>query len=231
MRRAHTLLTAFGLAAALTAAGEARGQFHHGFHPRPGFHGFHPRPVFIRGGFGTTFLPTGPGQLSTSSQAAIILQQGHRPVHLFPRTFGTPFFGYPYFVGGFGYYGGYYPDPFAAPLYPPQPPAVQRPPALPERSPSNPLTPPTSVTPGDDRASLTLRVPPAAEVWIDGEPMADQTGAVRQFVTPPLDPGKTYTYEVRVRWMAGDQPREQVRTITFRAGDEKSLMILAPGAG
>jgi len=47
----------------------------------------------------------------------------------------------------------------------------------------------------DNRAFVTVQVPVDAQVWIDDTPM-ESTGTVREFYTPPLDPGQ-YTYSVK----------------------------------
>jgi uncharacterized protein (TIGR03000 family) len=48
-------------------------------------------------------------------------------------------------------------------------------------------------------AVVQVRVPAKAEVWIQGG-KTNQTGAVRTFVSPPLEVRKAYLYDVRVRW-------------------------------
>jgi len=52
-------------------------------------------------------------------------------------------------------------------------------------------------------ANIEITVPAGAEVWIDGLPTR-QTGAARSFITPPLERGKTYGYDLHVRWTAPD---------------------------
>jgi uncharacterized protein (TIGR03000 family) len=65
---------------------------------------------------------------------------------------------------------------------------------------------------------ITVRVPVGAQVWFDGEPTA-QTGATRVFASPPLEPGRDYTYTLRVRWTEGENVIERTRRLTFRAGE------------
>jgi uncharacterized protein (TIGR03000 family) len=66
--------------------------------------------------------------------------------------------------------------------------------------------------PRDGAAHLLLRVPVDAEVWFDGN-KTQQTGVDREFVSPKLEQGKTYTYEVVARWKEGDRPVEQKRKL------------------
>jgi uncharacterized protein (TIGR03000 family) len=137
---------------------------------------------------------------------------------------------YPGYLGywGWGYPGSYaysypnyyyaYPDyysPFAVPedgYVPPQP----------SGSPSYYGATASSVT---DRARANIRVTlPAAdaEVWFGGSTTRQQ-GTVRDFVSPPLTAGKTYTYEIRARWREGDRERDQTRTIEVHPGDSVAV--------
>jgi uncharacterized protein (TIGR03000 family) len=69
---------------------------------------------------------------------------------------------------------------------------------------------------------ITIRVPAGAKVWFDGEPTA-QTGTTRAFVSPPLEPGRDYHYEVRAQWPDGAGTVERTRRLSFRAGDTIAL--------
>ena len=74
-------------------------------------------------------------------------------------------------------------------------------------------------TPTRDNATaqIMVHVPANAEVWLDGQPTS-QRGMERTFVTPRLNSGRTYTYEVKARWMDNGQPVEQTRTVRFQTG-------------
>lgn len=70
----------------------------------------------------------------------------------------------------------------------------------------------------DAVAHIMVHVPSAnAEVWLDGQPTS-QRGMERTFMTPRLNPGSTYTYEVRARWTENGQPIERTRTVRFQTG-------------
>jgi uncharacterized protein (TIGR03000 family) len=77
-------------------------------------------------------------------------------------------------------------------------------------------------------AAIRMGVPEGAEVWVDGA-RTRQTGVDRSFVTPPLDPGRTYSYAVRVRWVDGDGTAERTRTVRFRAGEQLALYFRGAG--
>jgi uncharacterized protein (TIGR03000 family) len=83
----------------------------------------------------------------------------------------------------------------------------------------NDIRPPAGrqAVPTDNRARIRLSVPADAQVWFDGEP-TKQTGELRHFESPPLAPGRSYTYAVRVRWTKDGKPVEEERRIRVRAG-------------
>jgi uncharacterized protein (TIGR03000 family) len=69
---------------------------------------------------------------------------------------------------------------------------------------------------------ITIRVPDGSQIWFDGEQTA-QTGTTRVFVSPPLEPGRDYHYEVLARWQDGEGTVERTRRLRFRAGDTIGL--------
>jgi uncharacterized protein (TIGR03000 family) len=71
-------------------------------------------------------------------------------------------------------------------------------------------------------ALIRLRVPANAEVTFDGD-KTSQTGALRSFMTPELERGNEYSYEIRARWMNDGKPVEQTRKVNFRPGDRFTL--------
>jgi uncharacterized protein (TIGR03000 family) len=69
----------------------------------------------------------------------------------------------------------------------------------------------------NNSAQVWLRVPAAAQVWFN-DAQTSQSGAVRHYTSPPLSPGKKYTYKVRVRWMEGGKPVQEERNLDIHAG-------------
>lgn len=67
-------------------------------------------------------------------------------------------------------------------------------------------------------AYVEVRVSLDAEVWFGGY-KTTQTGSDRNFVSPPLSPGKSYAYQVRARWNSNGQPVEQERSVVVHAGE------------
>lgn len=80
-----------------------------------------------------------------------------------------------------------------------------------------------------DTAEIMLRVPPDAEVWIEGVKMQQQ-GSVRRYVSTRLDAGQLYAYEIRAVWMEAGRPAEQILEVNVRAGDRLNLTF-ASGSG
>jgi uncharacterized protein (TIGR03000 family) len=74
----------------------------------------------------------------------------------------------------------------------------------------------------DSTAHVSLRVPAGAEVWFDGN-RTKQTGTQREFVSPPLPAGRTYVYEVRVRWDRDGKPVEETRRVRVWANARVNL--------
>jgi uncharacterized protein (TIGR03000 family) len=69
----------------------------------------------------------------------------------------------------------------------------------------------------DNKAHIWLRVPESAEIWINGV-KTKQTGESRYFFSPPLTPGKKYTYQLRLRWTKEGKPVEETQRILVQAG-------------
>jgi len=60
--------------------------------------------------------------------------------------------------------------------------------------------------------TIDVIVPAKAELWIEGKKMG-QTGEQRQFISPPLEAGRRFSYDFRIRFK--DDGREQTRTRTL----------------
>jgi uncharacterized protein (TIGR03000 family) len=82
---------------------------------------------------------------------------------------------------------------------------------------------PEYVVPGD-AALIKLRVPANAEVWFSGD-KTTSTGSDRSFVTPSLERGRRFAYDIRVRWMQNGKPMEKVEKIPVHPGDRLNLRI------
>lgn len=77
-------------------------------------------------------------------------------------------------------------------------------------------------------ALIDVMLPSNAEVWINNE-KTKQTGGIRSFVTPALDPDRDTTFTLKAKWQAGDRTVEETRHITLRAGERVMLDLMAAG--
>jgi uncharacterized protein (TIGR03000 family) len=82
--------------------------------------------------------------------------------------------------------------------------------------------PPPEVSKVDSTALITVQVPEGAEVWFEGR-KTSQTGATRQFVTPPLEQGRHFTYRLKVCCTDRGGPTIQEQTLTVWAGARLSV--------
>jgi uncharacterized protein (TIGR03000 family) len=67
-------------------------------------------------------------------------------------------------------------------------------------------------------AYIDLSVPPEAEVWFQGV-KTRQKGRVRRFESPPLEAGREFAYDIRVRWTANGQPVTRGHQLRIHRGD------------
>lgn len=74
-------------------------------------------------------------------------------------------------------------------------------------------------------ATLVVSLPPDARLQIDGTP-TQSTSDLRTFVSPPLDPGQTYHYDLtaELRDNTG-QVRKTHKQVTVRAGEETRVAL------
>jgi uncharacterized protein (TIGR03000 family) len=139
---------------------------------------------------------------------------GFRGFHNDFRGFRNGFGGfYPYY-GGYGYYSPYYyGGDYSYPSYS----------ATPDYSGSTYVPPSTgnyqSMYPTTTSAHITINVPADAKVWFDDTP-TKSTGAVRQYTTPPLDPGTHYSYDIRAQWTENGHEVTQSQKVQFNPGGQ-----------
>jgi uncharacterized protein (TIGR03000 family) len=225
-RRPVSLVRAAALAvgALLMAAGPApaqrggRGSFHGG-----GFRGFHGggfRDGF-RGGFRGDFFR---GDFRRGFRGGFF-RGGFYP-GFYGYGLGRGFYGYgygpSYAYGSSGYVAGS--GGYAAPAVS----GYYSPPQVAGASPAGPAD--YATAPGDSSAHIRVEVPANAEVWVEGY-KTSQTGPVRDFVSPPLDPRKKCFYTVRARWTEGGRAVEQTREVSVRANAWTTVDFTRPATG
>jgi uncharacterized protein (TIGR03000 family) len=77
---------------------------------------------------------------------------------------------------------------------------------------------PPAETADANSATLRMRVPSDARVWVEGD-ATSSSGPDRTFVSPALTPGFDYRYHVRVQWNENGKAMERNRDFTVHAGD------------
>jgi uncharacterized protein (TIGR03000 family) len=79
----------------------------------------------------------------------------------------------------------------------------------------------------DNAAYIRMKLPGDAEVWVEGI-KTSQRGPVRSFVSPPLDPDKRSSYQVRARWTEDGRIVEQTRQVNLRANTWTTVDFTRP---
>jgi uncharacterized protein (TIGR03000 family) len=132
------------------------------------------------------------------------------------------------FGGGSGYYatpayyGGYPQGISAAPAYSPAPAAnVNR---------AFYFDPDAETGAEGTAAVIHVEVHASAEVWFNGY-KTKLTGPERRFVSPLLQPGQTYTYRLRVRWLDNGVEIDQTRTIAVARGERTHVVFVPVATG
>jgi uncharacterized protein (TIGR03000 family) len=71
--------------------------------------------------------------------------------------------------------------------------------------------------PADTTAHIKVLMPAGADLWFDGW-KSRSTGAVRKLQSPPLTPGRRYTYTVRAHWEENGREVTQTQQVAVSAG-------------
>ena len=120
----------------------------------------------------------------------------------------------PYF-GAWGY----------APLWPvwyPEPPVVVNN-IIPVPVPTLPPPTPAAEPPAPElRARLSLTLPERAKVWMAGKEV-DARATPVLLESPVLQPGQSYTFDLKLTWPGESRTEERERSVTVAAGDSKGL--------
>lgn len=83
---------------------------------------------------------------------------------------------------------------------------------------------------GPAAATLVVRLPAGASLTINGVATISR-GSVRRFVSPPLDPGKSYQYVLWAEVVRDGQRLTVTRTVTVWAGRQSEMSLQLPPAG
>jgi uncharacterized protein (TIGR03000 family) len=174
--------------------------------------------------------------------------------------YGYPWYGFGLGLGYYpwynGYYGSYYPsylysdyyapsysyDGYAADTYVPNYPSYTAPDYYGSSVAPNyygSYTAPEGSSAGyygaqsaavDNTAHIVVRMPADAKLWFEND-LTTQTGTERHFDSPPLTPGKEFSYNVRAQWREGNQDVTRSREVLVHAGDRVTVDFTQPVRG
>jgi uncharacterized protein (TIGR03000 family) len=88
---------------------------------------------------------------------------------------------------------------------------------------ANAMATQTFYRPPAGTASITVRLPANAQLWMNDQPTTP-TGPERQFVTPAgLEAGKPYYFALKAQWEENGQTVTREHTLEFKAGDTATV--------
>lgn len=73
-------------------------------------------------------------------------------------------------------------------------------------------------------ARLNVKLPPGATLTVDGKAV----GRGGEFRTPPLVPGREYSYQMQAELVSNGRPERQLTKVSFRAGELVTVDFTAP---
>lgn len=206
------------------------GGFHAGgIHPGgPGVHGFR-SPYGSFGstglppaGFGANFTMSAPGIAGTFSNRGLYrsgyLGSGFSGAGLYRSGyFGSGYFGSGFY--GSGFYGpslfgsGFAGVPYAYPV--------------PVEVPVPRYIDPPIPLPGPQPATLVIRFPASAEVWVDGEQVTGGPHMEWTLRSSVLTQGDRYTFRIRAQWATNGRRYEYAHDVAVQYGAQSRMQVLS----
>jgi uncharacterized protein (TIGR03000 family) len=89
---------------------------------------------------------------------------------------------------------------------------------------------PNQANTDSEPAHFRVRLPANAKLWIEDREM-NMRGSERVFASPPLTPGKEFTYHLKAQWNENGQDVTRTRNFTIHAGDFVTVDFLTNGSG
>ena len=81
----------------------------------------------------------------------------------------------------------------------------------------------------ENRVMLNIQTPAGANLWIS-DVFVGQGDGSRQFISPPLENGRNYVYDVKASWMQDGREMTSTRTLEFQGGQANLSFDLLQGA-
>ena len=78
-------------------------------------------------------------------------------------------------------------------------------------------------------ATVSISIPADAKLLFSGK-LAEGTGAIRSFVTPPLEPNQEYSYEMTAEVLRDGRTLTLTKTVIVRAGESVKVEFEPPNA-
>jgi uncharacterized protein (TIGR03000 family) len=85
-----------------------------------------------------------------------------------------------------------------------------------------PSAPVTTLAPATAPVTIDVLVPENAELWIEGKKMS-QTTTQRKFISPPLETGRSFNYEFRIRFKEDGREQTKSRSLDVFAGEHYTV--------
>jgi uncharacterized protein (TIGR03000 family) len=82
--------------------------------------------------------------------------------------------------------------------------------------------------PGGDRATITVKLPPGATLYVDDRKSPSQD-PVRSFSTPVLPNGREFAYTLKAELVRNGQPETLTQKVPFRAGERVTVDFTSLG--
>ena len=90
-----------------------------------------------------------------------------------------------------------------------------------------PVTQDVATLPPPAQVTVDVVVPDGADLWIEGKKMG-QTTTQRKFISPPLESGRSFSYEFRIRYKEGGREQTRTRTLDVVAGRHYTVDFVNP---
>jgi len=169
-------------------------------------------------GYGSGYYGSGYGSGYYGNRGWGYGSPGYYGSSYYGSGYSMPYYGSSYYTPSYTYTQPYYSD------------GVQGYAGTPTTSSYQAFYPPSNQTLDPNRAMIRVHVSPDAQVMFNGTP-TNQSGPQRVFMTPQLNPGEGYSYEISARWNENGQEQSQTRTVRFQAGKTVEVNFMQGNQG
>lgn len=79
----------------------------------------------------------------------------------------------------------------------------------------------------DAPATLTVQLPVAGEVWLDGKKVSSEKNEEQVLISPLLKQGEQYKFNVKAQWTHKGKTYETTRAVTLGSGDRSRILLVS----